>query len=464
VARVLVVDDEPGMLKVLQIELSDGGHEVETASSAAAALRLMEEKPPDLVLTDVRMPSMSGTELLQEIVRGYPNVPVMIMTAYGRVDAAVEAMKNGATDYVLKPLHMEELRFKIDQALERRRMVLELFYLREEADRYEELVGKSPAMQAVFELVERVARSEATVLICGESGTGKELVARAIHRRSARRDGPFVPINCVALPAELLESELFGHLKGSFTGATDTRPGRFELADKGTLFLDEIGDMSPALQGKILRAIQERAIEPVGGQTPRRVDVRIIAATNKDLEERVRKGYFREDLYYRLNVVPIHVPPLRDRKEDIPRLVKHFLAKYGGGREFFTLGTETLERLCRYAWPGNVRELENLVERSVVLGSAEPLDLTSLRGEAVSSSRESAVGFPKLETLLDVPYREAKERVVEAFDRMVISAALRNSKGNITQAADQLGMHRKNLHSKLTELGMDPRAFDAREG
>jgi len=457
-ARILVVDDEPGMLKVLRIELSDGGHEVETAETAVNALELMQQRPADLVLSDVRMPGMSGNELLRELVRSYPHVPVVIMTAYGRVDTAVEAMKNGAADYLQKPLNMEELRLKIEQGLLRRRMVLELSYLREEVDRYEELVGKSPAMQAVFELIERVAPSDATVLIRGESGTGKELVARAVHRRSGRRDGPFVPINCVALPAELLESELFGHVKGSFTGAVETRPGRFELADGGTLFLDEIGDMSPALQGKILRAIQERAIEPVGGKAARRVDVRIIAATNKDLEERVRRGEFREDLYYRLNVVPIEVPPLRDRKEDVPQLVKHFLVKHSGGREPFPVSPDTLERLARYAWPGNVRELENLVERSVVLDSPEVLELTDFRG-AVASPRPGGPALPAVDSLYGLTYREAKERVMDAFDRMVISAALRDSKGNVSRAAEQLGMHRKNLHLKLAELGLDPRGF-----
>jgi len=376
------------------------------------------------------------------------------------VDAAVEAMKNGAADYLQKPLNMEELRLKIEQGLLRRRMVLELKYLREEVDRYEELVGKSPAMHAVFELIERVARSDATVLIRGESGTGKELVARAIHRRSAKRDGPFVPINCVALPAELLESELFGHVKGSFTGAVETRPGRFELADGGTLFLDEIGDMSPALQGKILRAIQERAIEPVGGKGARRVDVRIIAATNKELEEKVRSGEFREDLYYRLNVVPIRVPPLRERQEDIPQLVGHFLSKHAGGREPFPVKPETLDRLARYSWPGNVRELENLVERSVVLWSPEVLELNDPRGPAISA-REERGAFPTPETLAGLSYRAAKERVMEVFDRTMIAAALRSSKGNVSRAAEQLGMHRKNLHMKLAELGLDPRDFGA---
>jgi two-component system NtrC family response regulator len=457
-ARVLVVDDEPGMLKVLRIELSDGGHEVETASSGPEALDIMRERPADLVLTDVRMPAMSGNELLREVARDYPTVPVMIMTAFGRVDAAVEAMRQGAVDYLLKPLNMEEVRLKVEQALRRRRMVLELSYLREEVERYEELVGKSPPMQGVFELIERVAKSGATVLIRGESGTGKELVARAIHRRSARRNGPFVPINCVALPAELLESELFGHVKGSFTGATETRPGRFELADGGSLFLDEIGDMSPLLQGKILRAIQERAIEPVGGKSARQVDVRIIAATNKDLEGRVRRGEFREDLYYRLNVVPIRVPPLRERVEDIAQLVKHFMVKYGGREERLAISPETLARLERYAWPGNVRELENLVERAVVLGSAQALDFTDSRGEVVSS-RKGDSGFPDPNSLLGLPYREAKDRLVAAFDRLVISAALRSSEGNVTRAAEQLGMHRKNLHTKMAELEIDPRSF-----
>jgi len=459
-----VVDDEPGMLKVLRIELSDEGHEVETAQSGAEALEVMEERSADVVLTDVRMPGMSGDELLRALGRDHPYVPVLIMTAYGRVEAAVSAMKSGATDYLLKPLNMEELRLKIAQALERRRMVLELSYLRGEADRYEELVGRSAAMQAVFELIERVAKSDANVFVRGESGTGKELVARAIHRRSERRDGPFVPINCVALPAELLESELFGHVKGSFTGATDTRPGRFELADGGTIFLDEIGDMSPALQGKILRAIQERAIEPIGGKVARKVNVRIIAATNKDLEEKVRQGEFREDLYYRLNVVPILVPPLRDRREDIPHLVKHFLAKYSEGKAPLDMKGDTLDRLCRYSWPGNVRELENLVERAVVLESSQVLDVFDPLGSSTSVRDGEREWLPRTDAILDLPYREAKRRVLEGLDRAVISAALRRTGGNVSRAAEELGMHRKNLHTKMTELGLDPRTFASDEG
>jgi two-component system NtrC family response regulator len=454
-----VVDDEPGMLKVLRIELSDEGYEVETAPNGDHALEIMEDRPADVVVTDVRMPGMSGEELMSRVTRNYPNVPVIIMTAYGRVEAAVQAMKTGAADYLLKPLNMDELRMKIEQALERRRMILELSYLREEAHGYEELVGSSAPMQAVFELIERVAKSDATVFVRGESGTGKELVARAIHRRSERKNGPFVPINCVALPAELLESELFGHVKGSFTGATDTRPGRFELADQGTIFLDEIGDMSPALQGKILRAIQERAIEPIGGKVARKVNVRIIAATNKDLEEKVRRGEFREDLYYRLNVVPVLVPPLRERKDDIPHLVRHFLEKYSSGKPPFGIGGETLDRLCRYAWPGNVRELENLVERAVVLADPKVLGLIDPQGSTAVVEGNEKRGLPAVDSIVDLPYREAKKRVLEDLDRLLISTALRRTEGNISRAAEQLGMHRKNLHTKMSELGLDAGEF-----
>jgi two-component system NtrC family response regulator len=314
-------------------------------------------------------------------------------------------------------------------------------------------------MRGVYELIERVSKSDSTVLILGESGTGKELVARAIHNRSHRSKNPFVPINCVAIPEELLESELFGHVRGSFTGAMENRVGRFELADGGTLFLDEIGDMSPRLQGKILRAIQEKTIEPVGGKGSRRVDVRIIAATHVDLESRVREKRFREDLYYRLNVVPLRLPPLRERKGDIPMLIKHFLLKHGNGTMPFTVGPDIFESIERYTWPGNVRELENLVERAVVLGTPEVLRLKELKfQEYEPKERSRTTSLPSPDVLASLSYRQAKEKVLNSLDRILITAALRRTGGNVTRAAEELGMHRKNLHIKMAELEIDPKA------
>jgi DNA-binding NtrC family response regulator len=407
------------------------------------------------------MPGMQGDLLLKEIKASNPGLPVILMTAYGKIRNAVAAMQNGAVDYLEKPVDGEQLEIKIRSALEKRRLVLEISYLREVAQggKYEALVGDSSPMRGVYELIERVSKSDSTVLILGESGTGKELVARAIHNRSHRSKNPFVPINCVAIPEELLESELFGHVRGSFTGAMENRVGRFELADGGTLFLDEIGDMSPRLQGKILRAIQEKTIEPVGGKGSRRVDVRIIAATHVDLESRVREKRFREDLYYRLNVVPLRLPPLRERKGDIPILVKHFLLKHGNGTMPFIVGPDILESIERYTWPGNVRELENLVERAVVLGTPEVLRLKELKfQEYQPKERSRTPSLPSPDLLASLSYRQAKEKVLNSLDRILITSALRRTGGNVTRAAEELGMHRKNLHIKMAELDIDPKA------
>ncbi|HEQ60127.1 MAG TPA: sigma-54-dependent Fis family transcriptional regulator, partial [Firmicutes bacterium] len=316
-ATILVVDDESRFLKILSVVLSEEGYEVFTARDGAKALELFDQVSPDVVITDLKMPGLSGEALLREVKGRSPNTAVIILTAYGTIESAVAAMRQGAFHYILKPCNMEELKIVVRNALEVQQLALENQYLRSQLDAqwgFEDIVGRSAAMQQLFQLIGRVATTESTVLISGESGTGKELVARAIHRRSHRAEKRFVPINCVAIPEELLESELFGHVKGAFTGAIQSRQGRFELADRGTIFLDEIGDMSPRLQGKLLRVLQEKTIEPVGATHGKRVDARIVAATNADLSERVRQGRFREDLFYRLNVVPIRLAPLRERK------------------------------------------------------------------------------------------------------------------------------------------------------
>ena len=380
--RILIVDDEKNYLLVLSALLGGEGYEVMTAPSGARALALVEEDEPDLVITDMRMPRMSGVQLIQELKERLPDLPVIVMTAFGTVENAVEAMKAGAIDYITKPFENQELLMTVERALKMRRLMTQNRLLREELGKgrgFEEIVGDSKAMREVFELVDKVAATRATVLLTGESGTGKELIARAIHNRSPRANEPFVAVNCMALTETLLESELFGHEKGSFTGATGRRKGRFELAHKGTLFLDEVGEIAPSLQVKLLRVLQERTFERVGGNQPISVDVRIVAATNRDLGVAVAEGVFREDLFYRLNVVRIDLPPLRERLEDLPALVAHFVAKYASemGRQAPKVTPEAMRRMYAHTWPGNVRELENALERAVILAGEEirPSDL-----------------------------------------------------------------------------------------
>ena len=407
---------------------------------------------------------MSGEELLREIKGRSPNTTVIILTAYGTVASAVTAMRQGAFHYLLKPCNMDELKIVIRNALELQQLTLENQYLRSELDArhgFENMVGRSGAMHQVFQMIDRVAGSESTVLVTGESGTGKELVARAIHYHSSRSEKPFVPINCVAIPDELLESELFGHVKGAFTGASQTRQGRFELANHGTIFLDEIGDMNPRLQGKLLRVLQEKVIEPVGSNRCRKVDVRIVAATHCDLSERVRQGLFREDLYYRLNVVPIHLPPLRERKADIPLLVDHFLRKHSRGETAIGLSADAMQVLTHYDWPGNIRELENIIERVVVLDSPEIILTMGL------SSPKSFVSIP--EPIQESPpafvrvdgdsYKDAKRKIVDSFEQEYFKDVLQQAKGNVSQAARLAGMHRKNFYQKLESLNLDPKLF-----
>jgi len=465
VATVLVVDDEQRFLKILSVVLSEENYEVLTAQDGARALEVFDQASPNVVITDLKMPGITGEKLLREIKGRSPNTAVIILTAFGTIESAVAAMRQGAFHYILKPCNMDELKIVVRKALQMQQLALENQYLRSELDAhggFENIVGESRSMHQVFQLIDRVAATESTVLITGDSGTGKELVARAIHGRSRRTQKPFVPINCVAIPEDLLESELFGHVKGAFTGASQSRRGRFELADNGTIFLDEIGDMSPRLQGKLLRVLQEKVIEPVGSSRSKRVDVRIVAATNADLAERVRQGRFREDLFYRLNVVPISIPPLRERKEDIPLLVEHFLRKHNrGGERPIPLSADMLRILTQYDWPGNVRELENVVERVVVLGTAEvirSMGLTSVEALPAASVERVSSRPPAVE-LQDVSYREAKRSVLDDFEREFFRRALEAAEGNVSQAARTVGMHRKNFYQKIEQLNLDPKAF-----
>ncbi len=448
------------MRKVISLALVEEGHEVLEAENATQALEIIRTTALSLVITDLRMPGGDGTEVLKGARATSLHLPVIILTAYGTVENAVQALKDGAHDYLLKPCDLDELKLSVTKALRVQQLTLENRYLRDQLSGrsgYGELIGRSPKMVHVFELIARVAQGDSTVLIRGESGTGKELVARAIHRDSPRKENPFVAVNCMALPADLLENELFGHVRGAYTGAVTASVGKFELADGGTLFLDEIGDMQPRMQGKILRAIQERVIEPVGGTRSKRVDVRIVAATNTDLEEKVRKNEMRADLYYRLNVVPIILPPLRERLEDVSLLVEHFLAKKSNGRPNLKFSSQDMTMLSRYHWPGNVRELENLVERAVVLGTTNVSHLMpALSPGFIPPAIDNSHPF---DDLAGLPYKDAKRLVLDEFEKVYFSRILQRTNGNVSQAAEMMRIHRKNLHTKLAELNLDPKEF-----
>src|ERR1700758_2592859 len=375
---ILVVEDEAKMRRLLELELADQDFRAQTVADAETALKLLNTNQFDLIVTDLKLPGMSGMEFLQAVKRANAAIPIIIMTAFGTVESAVEAMKIGASDYVLKPFSLAELVLVIRKELDSRQLREENRNLREalgQRYKYDNIVAQSAKMQAVLALVERVAPTNSTVLLGGESGVGKDLIARAIHQHSNRASGPFIKINSSAIPETLLESELFGYEKGAFSGATGSKPGKFELADKGTLFLDEIGDVPPAIQVKLLRVLQEREFERLGGTKPVRVDVRLIAATNRDLREALEQGTFREDLYYRLNVVPIDIAPLRERKEDIPDLVRLFISQFCGEsrRDITDITPDAMQILVNYHWPGNVRELQNIIERACALAKGSVL-------------------------------------------------------------------------------------------
>lgn len=459
-AKILVVDDEAKMRRVLQLFLEEHGYAVAQAENGEAALEKIASFHPDLVICDIRMPRLNGIEMLRRSKDISEDLPIILMTAYGEVKTAVEAMKLGAENYVTKPLDMEELRILVERGIEKRSLKRENIQLRQELDsRYhgDNFVGESEEMQSVFRLIDQVAQTNTTVLVTGESGTGKELTARAVHSRSPRRNGPFIVVNCAALSEHLLESELFGHVKGAFTGAHSDRQGRFELADNGTLFLDELALMSIPLQGKLLRVLQEKAFEPVGGTHTIKVDVRIIGATNKDLAGLMAKKEFREDLYYRLNVVEIHMPPLRDRKEDIIPLIGHCISRLNRelGKNVKGFSKDVLELLVQYDWPGNVRELENVIERAMVLGKSDvlgvdnfPAQITSLaaheesRNNLFKNLKLPNDGLPLIET-------------VEEVEKTLIKAALERTDGNKTKAAELLGVTRKIMRYKSEKYGLD---------
>jgi DNA-binding NtrC family response regulator len=454
-ARILIVDDEPDVVATWARVLERGGYACSTVTDSERALGLLEAERPDVVLTDLRMPGIDGMAVLARAMEIDPDAVVIVITGHGSVEAAVEAMRAGAFDFLLKPLPSNDaLRVAVDRAVGRRRLLEENRRLREPlAPRvgFDKIVGTSSQMVAVFELVQKAARSEANILIQGESGTGKELIARAIHANSPRAAQVFVPVDCASLPDTLLESELFGHERGAFTGADRTKPGMIEIADKGTLFLDEIGELPSSLQSKLLRALQERQIRRVGGTKFLNVDVRLVSATNRDTAELVQKGQFREDLFYRINVITIVLPPLRDRKGDVAVLAHHFLHRYGRNREQALEGIEpdALALLEGYTWPGNVRELQNVIERACVLAEGpliRPRDLP----DHVRGRGRPAPAVPGK----DLPLREAREAWLRAFAQEYLADLLRRHGGNISQAAKTAGIDRKTLHRLLAKHGI----------
>jgi DNA-binding NtrC family response regulator len=441
--RVLLIEDEEKLRRVVRLHLESEGHEVLAHANAESALA--EAASADLVVTDLKLPGMDGMSLLEKIRESNNEVPVVVMTAFGNIETAVEAMKHGALDFLQKPFSLDHLTEVVKKAASLRQLIGENRQLKEALDtryQFHNLIGRSPGMQEVFRLVERAAPSKSTILICGESGVGKDMVARAIHWHSPRRALPLVKINCSALPENLMESELFGYEKGAFTGANFAKPGKFEQADGGTVFLDEIGDVPLATQVKLLRVLQEREFERLGSNRTRQIDVRVIAATNVDLRAALEQGRFREDLYYRLNVLPINIPSLRERPEDIVPLTQHFLQKFSNGEQ--RLKPEAYEKLLSHSWPGNVRELENVIERSLLLAAENPLSAADIRIDLApnkSAMKDTSMFLPAGMTL-------------DEYEQSILKEALRRSSGNKSQAARLLGITRNALRYRLSQMGL----------
>ncbi len=435
----------------MKLALENDGYKVLEANDGIVAFDVIKTKAPSLVFLDINMPKINGIEVLEEINHMENSPMIVIVTAYGSERVAVDAMKKGAYDYIAKPYEIDELRLIARHAFEKLALEEENARLRSEIDRLEssgEMLGKSQVMKQVFNTIEKVGPSDVTVLIQGESGSGKELVAKEIQKKSSRRNNPMIIMNCAALPETLIESELFGHEKGAFTGATERRQGKFEMADKGTIFLDEIGDMSPNTQSKVLRILQEKSFERLGGTETLRVDVRLISATHKDLLKEIKEGNFRDDLYYRLKVVKILLPPLRNRKEDIIILAEKFLHYFSEkhGKKIESISSEAIKTFTKYSWPGNVRELQNVIESAVVMANSGILGVDDFPEE---------IGCPDNVSFdYNLPFREAKKIAVEAFERDFVSRKLDENSGNISKAAEALGMHRQSLQQKLKELNL----------
>jgi two-component system nitrogen regulation response regulator NtrX len=455
---ILVVDDEPNILNSLGQILEDEGYQVSVAKSGIEALKLIGAEPPDLMLLDIWMPELDGLDTLKRVREQSPGTQVMMMSGHGSIETAVKAIKLGAYDYIEKPLSLENVTLRVRHALDQRRLAEENLSLRSQVERRFELVGTSPLMQRLRQLIATAGPTNGRVLISGENGTGKELVARAIHMASSRHERPFVAVNCAAIPETLIESELFGHEKGSFTGATGQKRGQFEQADGGTLFLDEIGDMSLNTQAKVLRALQEQQFTRVGGNKIIKVDVRVLAASNKDLPKEIEKGNFREDLYYRLNVLPLAVPPLRERREDIPALVRHFIRLYAEEQKLKPkeLSPDAVEPLMQYGWPGNIRELRNLVERLMIMVPESVIQAQDVALFLQARPATGAAGAPTGNPLAAQSFDSLKD-ARNAFEKEYIARKLREHQWNISKTADDLQIERSHLHRKIKLLGVEMR-------
>ena len=473
--HILIADDEDSLRWVLEKGLRKAGYEVTSVKDGAAAIRAVEGEPFDLVFLDIRMPGVDGLAALARMREARPDACVVVMTAHGTMETAIQAMQRGAYDYLTKPFDLDEVLLLAERALEAGRLTLEVARLRtglQEVREFSALIGRHPRMQDVYKTIGRIAGTDVTVLLRGESGTGKELVARAVHHYSRRAGRPFVAVSCAAIPGTLLESEMFGHERGAFTDAKERRLGKFELAHGGTLYLDEIGDMPLELQGKLLRALQERTIERLGGHEPIRVDVRVLAATNRDLEVAMRDGKFREDLYYRLNVVTLSLPPLRERRRDIPLLVDHFLAKYATELGERGVAPDALDRLVGYEWPGNVRELENVVQRAMVMATSGVIlpehlpigPVSAAASVAVDASLEEIIERRLVECVRGLREHTSAnlyDLMLGLVEKPLLRAVLRETGGNQVRAAQILGINRNTLRKKLTEHGIDPDALES---
>ncbi len=459
--RILIVDDEPDLLVLLKRSLEpDLGCRVTVVSSGAEALQQVSRQDFDLILADIKMPGMDGLALLELIKQDHPEQTVVMMTGHGSIETAVEAMKNGAYDFITKPFDHEALLLRLEKALERSTLKRENRRLKKESRPthvFQDLVGKSAVMRRVFETIRMVADTEFTVLITGESGTGKDMTARAIHALSPRSEGPYIPVNCPTVPEHILESELFGYKKGAFTHATQNKMGLFQEANRGTIFLDEIGDVSPAIQTKLLRVIQEKEIKPLGDTRTISVDVRIVSSTNQNLREKIRQGSFREDLFYRLNVLPIHLPPLRDRREDIPLIASHLIEKHCASlsRPLKALSPELMETFVERPWEGNVRELENIIIQGILFSSGDEIQPRDVRLERPPKRPEC----PSEDAFRGLAYRDAKEKALQQFNGTFIGRILAETGGNISQAARICGLERQSLQQIMRRYGITAEGF-----
>ena len=458
-ARVLIVDDEEIVIRSCKRILSGDEFQVESVQDGREALQKIEENPYDVIILDIMMPNIDGLEVLRRVKETHPNVDVIMITGLSQIDTAVQAMKLGAFDYISKPFEPDELKLVVQRALERRRLLQENLTLKSEVSskyRFENIIGLSPQMQAVFRLVAQCAPTSSTVLITGDSGTGKELIARAIHYNSLRKDKPFVPVDCNALSENLLESELFGHVKGAFTSAVVNKKGMFEVADSGTLFLDEIGNISMSIQAKLLRVLQEREFRAVGDTRTQAANFRLVTATNKDLKAMVAAGTFRDDLYYRINIFPIHAPALRERKGDIPALAYHFLKVFSAelGKSITDISEGALSTLVNYSWPGNVRELENVMHRAAILTNDNVIRQAHLVNIVDASQTAAELSVPRTGDELKKVKKAAREKSVEEIEKQFVLEALKRNEWNVTKSAEETGMQRPNFQALMKKYAI----------